>query len=120
LRARLSHVARSPDVDRIVDALIRYLREEQAALTVAGEIQASINELLDRARATRDLTVRDLQVFYSLHDEPGSFPYVFDALEDELGIHVECTASAITISDRRPAQAAPQPTCYAGNSAGEQ
>jgi hypothetical protein len=101
LRTRLSHVAHPPDVDRIVDALIRYLREEQAVLTVAAEIQASINALLDRAPATRELTVRDLQVFYALNDGPGHFPYVLDALEDELGIHVECTASAITISDGR-------------------
>lgn len=119
VRARLSHGAHPPDVDRIVDVLIRYLCEEQAVLTVAAEIQASINRLLDRALATRELTVRDLQVFYSLHDGPGSFPYVFDALEDELGIHVECTASAVTISDRWPVAAAP-PTRHAGNSAGGQ
>jgi hypothetical protein len=103
LRARLPHVEHAPDVDRIVDALIRYLREEQAILTVAAEIQVSINGLLDRPRATRELTVRDFQVFHLLHDGLGSFPYVFDTLEDELGIHVECTARAITISDRRPA-----------------
>ena len=70
---------------------------------MAAEIQASLNGLLDRSRATRELTVRDFQVFYSLHDGPGSFPYVFDALEDELGINVECTARDITSSDRRPA-----------------
>ncbi|HEX7840072.1 MAG TPA: hypothetical protein VF469_21495 [Kofleriaceae bacterium] len=103
LRAGLARVEHAPDVDRIVDALIRYLREEQAILTVAAEIQASINGLLDRSPAARELTVRDFQVFYSLHDGPGSFPYVFDALEDELGIHVECTARAVAISDRRPA-----------------
>jgi hypothetical protein len=31
----------------------------------------------------------------------GAFPYLFDVVEDELGIRVECTASAIDIADLR-------------------
>jgi hypothetical protein len=50
----------------------------------------------------------------------GTFPYLFDVLEDELGVRVECTANAIEVSDLRADQALPSPTCCASISAGGQ
>jgi hypothetical protein len=39
-------------------------------------------------------------VTFVMHGGPNSqFPYVFDTLEDELGIRVECTAGTIDVSD---------------------
>jgi hypothetical protein len=102
-----SDLAGTPAVARVVDALVRYLREEQAILASVGELQEAINALLDRRRPTRPLSVRDLRVTFVMHGGPSSaFPYVLDMLEDVLGIRVECTADAIAVSDV-PAAAGP-------------
>jgi hypothetical protein len=101
LDERFAGLAHGPDIDRIVDALVLYLREEQAILAVATELQEVINRLVGRPRPSRALTVRDLLVMYFMHELPDPFRYVFDTIEDELGIHIECTATAIDISDRR-------------------
>lgn len=90
----------APDVDRIAAALALYLREEQAILGATEEIQAAINTLLDRTPARRPLTARDLRVNFTMYGGSISqFPYLFDMLEDELGIRVECTADTIEITD---------------------
>ena len=121
----------APDVERIVDVLIHYLREEQAILASTAEIQESLNVLLDRPRPQRSLSVRDFHANYVLSSGTRAFPYLFDSLQEELGIRVECTASAIEVSDRTDGHAGldidpsarqgqADPTCYAGNSAGGQ
>lgn len=90
------------DLDRIAAALVLYLREEQAILGATEEIQAAINTLLDRTPARRRLTARDLHVNFTMYGGSSApFPYLFDMLEDELGIRVECTADTIEISDLR-------------------
>jgi hypothetical protein len=107
LAARLSggdfgELGSTPAVARIVDALVHYLREEQAILASATELQGSINALLGRPRPTRPLSVRDLRVTFTMHAVPmAPFPYLFDMLEDELGIRVACTAETIEVTDRR-------------------
>jgi hypothetical protein len=110
LAARCAHgepagCGAAPDAEqialRIVDVLVRYLREEQAILASTTELQDSINVLLDRPRPRRLLSVRDFHANYSMGSGVGAFPYLFDFLEDELGIRVECTASAIEVSDQR-------------------
>ena len=94
-------------IDRIVAALTTYLREEQAILAAATELEDAINQLLDRPRPTRPLTARDCRVAYRLRDDHLSgFPYLFDALDDLLDIGVECTKDTIDIVDRRAATAA--------------
>jgi hypothetical protein len=100
LASRLSGDA--PVVDTIATALVDYLRVEQAVLASVSELQDAINALLERPRPTRPLTVRDFHVVFVMHPPPiSAFPYVFDVLESELGIRVECTANTIEVSDRR-------------------
>lgn len=91
----------APDIERIVDVLVAYLREEQAILASTTVIQESINVLLDRPRPKRLLSARDLLAMYLMASGLGAFPYLLDAVEDELGIRVECTENAINIADLR-------------------
>jgi hypothetical protein len=90
------------DVDRIVEVLVRYLRAEQACLASTVRLQEAINTMLDRPRPRRALTVRDFAVNYSLQSsQAGAWPYLFDVLEEALGIGVESTATTIEVSERR-------------------
>ncbi|HEX7835811.1 MAG TPA: hypothetical protein VF469_00025, partial [Kofleriaceae bacterium] len=89
-----------PAVAQIADTVVDYIRAEQAVLAATSAHLEAINALLDRPRARRPLQVADLRLFYTL-GRGSVFPYLFDALEDELGIRVECTASAIDVIDRR-------------------
>jgi len=107
-------------VARFVEVMLQYLREEQAILASTTEIQESINVLLDRPRPKRLLGVRDFLANYAMGSGVGTFPYLLDMLEDELGVRVECTANAIEVSDLRANQAQPSPTCCASISAGGQ
>jgi hypothetical protein len=93
---------RAPSIDRIVDVLLRYLRAEQAILATTAAHLEAINALLDRPRPNRPLQVLDLRVYYRLGGDVTSFPYLFDTLDDELGVRVECTTGAIHVIDRRP------------------
>jgi len=93
-------------VEPIVGVLIHYLREEQAILASTTEIQASINALLERPQPARTLVVRDLHVNFAIASSAEIYPYLFDALDDALGIRVECTARSIDVFDRRASQAA--------------
>ncbi|MEZ4364508.1 MAG: hypothetical protein R3B48_30305 [Kofleriaceae bacterium] len=94
-------------LERIVEALTLYLRAEQAILASATTLQRALNEFLDRPQPTRPLTVRDCRLAYSMRrDHLAGFPYLFDALEDTLGLAVECTKDQIDISDRRLGDAA--------------
>jgi len=85
-------------VDGVVAALMLYLREEQAVVAAATRIQEAINQLLDRPRPDRPLSVRDIHANYVMGDA-ASFPYLFDSLEAGLGLRVECTAHAIAVTD---------------------
>jgi len=95
-------------VQSIVDILVRYLREEQAILRSTLRLQSTINNLLERKAPTRPLTVRDLELHFVMYGGPsGNFQYLFDTLEDQLGIHVECTADHIGIHHVDSGQLAP-------------
>jgi hypothetical protein len=99
LAARFAGSELDGTIEPITEVLVHYLREEQAILSSATAIQAAINALLDRPRPDRHLSARDVRVFFTMNG--GSFPYLFDTLEDELGVRVECTADTIEVSDRR-------------------
>jgi hypothetical protein len=119
LRARFAPAELgAAEIDRIVGAVIYYLREEQAVLASTTRFQDTINALLDRPRPTRPLSVRDFHANYIIGAGPGAFPYLLDVLDGELGIHVDCTADTLAISDRRAAPPAPAPTRYASTTAG--
>jgi len=45
---------------------------------------------------------------------------VFDMLEDELGLRIECTADTIDVSDLGARHGAPESTCCVSTSAGGQ
>jgi len=102
----------------LTDALIDYVRHEQVVLASAAAIQAAINARLDRPRPTRRLTVRDLHSNYTIGVGPGVFPYLFDAIDDALGVRVECTERAIDVADRTTN--APSSPCCASDIAGRQ
>ena len=44
----------------------------------------------------------------------GSYPYLFDLLEEELGVRVECTSSGIEVIRPKGRLVRPDPTCCAG------
>jgi hypothetical protein len=103
------------EIDQIATILVDYIREEQAILASTTEIQSAINALLDRPRPQRPLTARDVRVVYKMYGGSiAKFPYLFDTLESELGMHVEVTATTIDISD--PMESLPRQ--YAGSSSG--
>jgi hypothetical protein len=91
----------APAVERIIDVLVSYLREEQAVLAPVVARQAAINALLDRPRPRRPLAVRDLRTVYMLNGAERPYPHLLDTLEAALDLKIECTASALTVSDLR-------------------
>jgi hypothetical protein len=94
-------------LDGIAAALARYIREEQAILGAVTELEDTINRMLARPHPVRPLTARDCRIAYVLRDDHlAGFPYLFDALDEVLGIDVTCTRDSIEISDRRAAEAA--------------
>jgi hypothetical protein len=106
-------------LEPLVSALVHYLREEQSILAATEAIQAAINAMLDRPRPTRALTARRLRAPFVMHgDAIAEFPYLFDTLEDELGIRVACTAGAITVTDQWAGRAELDRQDFAGASAG--
>jgi hypothetical protein len=102
-------------VERIAAILVDYLREEQAILRAASELQAAINALLDRPRPQRPFTARDVRVAQAMYGGSiARFPYLFDTLEQELGVRVECTADTIEVSEASAEQSAENqwPACH--------
>jgi hypothetical protein len=96
LRALLAARLNIAEVDALVDRLVYYLREEQGLTAAATRVQDSINALLDRPRPARALSVKDIHSFYPMGDSV--LPYVVYAIEEELGIRIDCAADAIAIS----------------------
>jgi hypothetical protein len=87
-------------LDRIVDVLVGYLREEQAVLGAITPVVEAINALLDRPPPARPLTIRDLHLVHSLKGSQQKLPYLFDSLDETLGIGIVCTADTVEITDR--------------------
>jgi len=119
--AELTALGGGPAIERITAALVLFLREEQAILKSTEDIQAEINTMLERTPPTRPLTARDLRVNFAMYGGSiAQFPYLFDTLEEELGVRVECTSSAIDVTDLGAIRAESGPPRYAGASAGVQ
>jgi hypothetical protein len=124
-RFAATELAGTPAIEQIVGILTLYLREEQAILASSREIQAAINERLGRPQPRRALTARDLRSVYAMYGGSiAKFPYLFDTLEDELGLRVECTADSIEVTDevtdRKAGRAEPGPAHSAAISTGLQ
>lgn len=101
LGAELAGELPAPAIDRLADALVHYVREEQAALASTAALQDAINRLLDRPRPIRALCAQDLRVLFTMHTgSKSAFPYLFETLEDELGFGVACTADTIELTRR--------------------
>jgi hypothetical protein len=95
-------------IDEIVALLVGYLREEQAILGQTTELQGEISDRLERPRARRPLTARDLKTTFVMYGGSiAEFPYLFDMIEEELGIRVEATAGTIEVTDLRAAGTSP-------------
>jgi hypothetical protein len=86
-------------LDELTDALVRYLRVEQAIASAATSLQREINSTLARPQPNRTASARDFLLFYSLNGSV--FPYLFDILEDELGLRIESDAMSFEISLRQ-------------------
>jgi hypothetical protein len=104
LRVRLATTGlNDAQISSMNDMFIRLLREEQAVLRAATELQEVINTLLERPKPQRALTVRDLRVNYEMYGSSiAKFPYLFDMLGKELEIWIEATATSVRIAERGP------------------
>jgi hypothetical protein len=101
LRAMLGSRLPASAAGPIAEALVEYLRNEQSILAALEANGEAINVLLDRPRPVRRLGVRDLHVSHFLRRTPDTFPYLFDSLDEALGVYVACTADTIEILDRK-------------------
>jgi hypothetical protein len=81
----------------VAEALVRYLRQEQAVLSSVSRVLASINTMLDRPRPARALSARDFQAYYLLSGGAG-FPYLLDTFHSAMGLEVDCAMDAIEIA----------------------
>ena len=84
----------------VVDVLMDYLRQEQAIVRAASEIQARINRLLGRTPPMRPFTASDVALYYRLQEVGRRLPYIVDELEEALGLRVVVRSDAIDITDR--------------------
>ena len=84
----------------VVDVLMDYLRQEQAIVRAASEIQARINRLLGRTPPMRPFTASDVALYYRLQEVGRRLPYLVDELEEALGLRVVVSGDAIDITDR--------------------
>ncbi len=82
---------------RAAAGLVRYMQQEQSILAEVAALEEQINQRLQRPRPTRSLTVRDFRLFYVMSG--GTMPYLFDALESELGVQVEVTSEGPRVTD---------------------
>jgi hypothetical protein len=96
LRALLAPRLRFDALEPLIDRLVYYLREEQAVAASVTRLQEAINAQLDRPSPTRAVSVKDLHAYYPMGNNV--FSYVIDSIEHGLGIRIDCTAEAITIS----------------------
>jgi hypothetical protein len=94
------HGRQSPALEGLVTCLIDYLRQEQAIVRAACEIQQRINALLGRTPPLRPLTASDLYVYYLLQDVKRQPPYLVHELEEALGLHIVVTSDTIEITAR--------------------
>jgi hypothetical protein len=84
----------------VVDVLMDYLRQEEAIVRAASEIQARINRLLGRTPPMRSFTASDVALYYRLQEVGRRLPYLVDELEEELGLRVVVSSNAIDIANR--------------------
>ncbi len=100
LQSRLSLPELGGDqvLDKLVEAISLYLREEHAVVAATIPVQTKLNELLRRPAPSRALSARDFLLFYALNGSV--FPYLFDALESALGIVVAADSTSLEISQR--------------------
>ncbi len=84
----------------LAEALAVLLRHEQAVSAVTDRILTEINTLLRRPQPSRLVSARDYITFYAFSGKRGRFPYLFDTLEQHLGISVSADARNLEIGDR--------------------
>jgi hypothetical protein len=101
LRRRLcrADAAESPDLERLVTGLMDYLRQEQAIVRAACEIQQRINGLLGRTPPTRPFTAAAIDIFNQLQGDVTRLPHLVHELEEVLGLRIVVTSDTMQISD---------------------
>lgn len=89
-------------IEQLAEAILSYLRTEQGVLAALDELQGELNRRLGRGEPRRPLTVRDLHLAFRMSAPPRSeTPYLLDALEEELGIRINCFSDRIELVDQR-------------------
>ena len=96
---RLALAGPSPWVEALADAILDFLRREQAVLRLAGEVQARINRLLGRPQPARPFTAADIDLHNQMQGaESRRLPYLLDELRDVFGVEVELDARRLVLS----------------------
>ena len=105
LQHRLCHdvAAEYAAIESIVAGLMDYVRQEQAIVRAACEIQQDINCLLGRTLPTRPLTAATLDLFNQMQGDVERLPYLIHELEKVLGLSIVVTADTIEIIERTAA-----------------
>jgi hypothetical protein len=87
-------------VDWLVETLMHSFVRTQEILSLAGEVQHRINDLLGRPQPTRAFTATDVDIHVLLQgDEARRLPHLLDELERLLGFHVTITCDVLEIRD---------------------
>ena len=96
---RLALTGPAPWVEALADAILGFLRREQAVLRLAGEVQVRINTLLGRPQPKRPFTAADIDLHNQLQGpETRRLPYLLDELRDVFGVVVELEAERLVLS----------------------
>jgi len=97
LRRRLcsTTASESPALERLVAGLMDYLRQEQAIVQTACEIQQRINGLLGRTPPARPFTASAIDTYNLMLGDVTRLPYLGDVLEEVLGLRIVVTPDTI-------------------------
>jgi hypothetical protein len=101
LQRRLCHAVAGAgrQLESLVVGLMDYLRQEQAIIRAAGEIQQRINSLLGRTPPTRPFAASAIDIFNQMQGDITRLPYLMHELEEVLGLRIVVTPDTIEVSE---------------------
>lgn len=86
-------------LDGLVICLMDYLRQEQAVVLAACEIQQRINDLLGRSSPKQRLTGWGLYIYHEFQEMERRPPYLLTVLKEGLGVQITVTQDWIELTD---------------------
>ena len=97
-RFDLAASAVSPHLDHLTTCILAFLRQKQAILRAACEVQREINALLGRTPPERPFTATDLGIYHRLLGDPdGRPPYLLEDLEKYFGMRITLDKDVLEI-----------------------